>query len=98
MIDRAIDFIRGATMMAELGIAIAFLRYHRKYDDKLFGFFSASFAVMAVSQAIIFIFGDKGEHSPIAYYLRLFAFLLLVIGIAVKNIRTRPDRDKDEAS
>lgn len=95
MIDRAIDFIRGATMMAELGIAIAFLRYYRDYDDKLFGYFAASFAAMALSQAVIFVFGDQGEHSPIAYYMRLLAFLLLVVGIIAKNTSKNSENDKD---
>lgn len=74
-------------MMAEIGIAIAFLRYYREHNDNLFGFFSASFAVMAISQAVIFTSGDQGDFAPIAYCLRLLAFILLTLGVIVKNVR-----------
>ncbi len=86
MFNHAIDFMRGATMMAELGVALFFFKYWKETADKLFLFFSCAFVILAISQKTVLFLGDDGEYAPYAYYLRVGAFILILLGILGKNI------------
>jgi hypothetical protein len=86
MLEHALDFLRGATMMAELGIAVFLFKYWKETSDRLFIFFSVAFVILAISQKVVFIFGDRGEFAPYAYYMRLAAFILILLGILEKNL------------
>ncbi|HEY9713233.1 MAG TPA: DUF5985 family protein [Chroococcales cyanobacterium] len=88
MIDQAVEFLRGATMMADLGIAVGFFRYWKRTDDRLFIFFSCAFGILAVSQIVVSVAGDTGEFAPYAYFMRLIAFIVIVLGILDKNLPT----------
>lgn len=83
--NEMVDFLRGGTLMAEVGIAVFFLRSWRETHDRLFIFFAAALFVMAISQVVIVYF-DGTDSTPYAYWLRLAAFLLLILGIVEKNI------------
>jgi hypothetical protein len=86
MLEHSLDFLRGATMMAEIGIAVCFFRYWREAKDKLFLVFSWAFVILALNQAVVYFFGDKGEFAPYAYYMRVAAFVLILLGIFGKNL------------
>lgn len=83
--DGTIDFLRGGSMVAFIGIAIFFYRSWRSSRDLLFMFFGAAFALMSVSQPILMWTNDKGELSPAAYWLRVAAYSLIILGIVAKN-------------
>lgn len=89
MNDEVVIFLRGATMMAELCVAVSFLRYWFHTHDRLYLFFSASFAVMSLNQCLFFLMSNANDYSPHGYYLRLFAFLLIILGIVEKNLPSR---------
>lgn len=86
MLNHAIDFMRGATMMAELGVALFFFKYWKETSDKLFLFFSCAFVILAASQKVVLLLGDEGEYAPFAYYMRVAAFILILLGILGKNM------------
>lgn len=85
MFDNMADFIRGATMMAEAGVSLFFLKYWKETKDRLFFYFALSFCIMAISQLIVCIAKDSGEYAPIGYGIRASAFVLLLLGIFEKN-------------
>jgi uncharacterized membrane protein YfhO len=86
MADGIIDVLRGGTMVALFGIGLYFLRFWRESNDRLFAWFSAAFFLMALSQKAAIFWKDSGDHAPYAYWLRLIAFVLIIIGIVEKNI------------
>ena len=86
MLIHAIDFMRGATMMADLGVALFFFKYWKETGDRLFLFFSCAFVILAFSQKVVLFLGDNGEYAPYAYYMRFGAFILIVLGILGKNM------------
>lgn len=91
MCDHVIEFLRGGTMVALLMIGLHFLRFWRDAGDKLFGYFSGAFFLMALSQVAVVLLSETGE---LAYWLRLFAFILIIVAIVEKNIPTRDEPDK----
>ncbi|MGH9549421.1 MAG: DUF5985 family protein [Terriglobales bacterium] len=95
MLEGPISFLRGATMMAEIGIVVFFLKYWYETKDRLFILFACAFIVMAVSQGVFCLFGAASEFAPYGYYLRLAAFVLIIFGIVEKNM-TRTDSTKSE--
>lgn len=81
-----VEFLRGATAMADIGIALFFYRFWRDSADGLFAGFSAAFALMAVSVIAVAILGEPGEFTPFAYIIRVVAFLCIILAIVSKNI------------
>lgn len=85
-----LEFLRGATMMAELGIALFFIQYWGETKDRIFIYFSAAFVFMAVSQIVVVLFGEGADFAPFAYLLRVAAFLLIIFAIVDKNLPKKP--------
>lgn len=81
-----VEFLRGATAMADIGVAVYFYRFWKDSSDGLFGGFSAAFALMAVSVIAVEILGEPGEFTPFAYIIRVAAFLCIILAIISKNI------------
>jgi hypothetical protein len=82
-------FISGLLVAGYLVAALHFLRFWRQSRDRLFAFFSASFACLAAQRAALALFGDPSTPYAWLYVLRLFAFLLILWAIVDKN---RPGR------
>lgn len=86
-----IDFILGAIAMACLVAAAFFWRYWRDTRDPLFLFFASSFVLEAVNRTLLARLGEWTEGQPTLYLVRLFAYLIILAGVAHKN-RPRPPR------
>ncbi len=93
MPDGFIDFIRGASLMAELGIAVSYYKNWKVTEDGLFGFFSLAFFFLALSHLAVLFYGETGEFGPYAYLLRMIAFILIIMGIVGKNLPKRSSKD-----
>jgi len=85
-ISALVDFLRGGTMVALLGIALFFFRFWRDSADRLFAYFCASFVILALSHALILFLGEGADLAPYSYWVRLGAFALIIIGIVEKNL------------
>jgi hypothetical protein len=84
-----VPVIHGAIAMA-CGIAgLFFLRYWRSTHDSLFAYFAAAFWVLAVHWTVLGLTNTDAEHRHFLYLPRLLAFVLIVIGAAVRNRRRR---------
>jgi len=76
-------FLSGALTMAYAVAALYFLRFWRDSHDRLFGFFSAAFWLLALQRAVVTLC-DVGE---MIYLVRALAFVLIIIAIVDKNRR-----------
>lgn len=71
-----------------MGCAIAglfFLRFWRETRDSLFAFFAVAFWALAAERVALVALSVEESTRHYFYLLRLFAFLLIIVGIADKN-------------
>jgi hypothetical protein len=80
-------FLNGATFALSITASLLFLRFYRRTRDRLFLFFSASFAVIGLNRLLFLFDGLAGEHEAIPYIIRLAAFVLILYAIIDKNRR-----------
>ena len=76
--------ISGALMMGCLIPSIFFYKFWKKTHDKLFLMFSAAFAMLAIERLVLGNLGTAETHLKV-YLIRLFAFLLILVAIIIKN-------------
>lgn len=86
----------GALVMASAIVALFFLRYWKNTHDIFFVYFTAAFALEALSW-ILFLFHQQQVNDPATYLIRLAAYLLILIAIIGKN-RGSSKRKRGEAS
>ncbi len=86
-----LSFMHGGTMIALAGVAVIFLRYWSQTRDRLFVLFSAGFFLLAISQTVVLFLGPAGDKLPYAYWLRLAAFVLIIIGVVEKNLPSKEE-------
>jgi hypothetical protein len=77
------SFLNGAIFLALLAISLFFFRFHQSTRDRLFGFFSAAFALLALEHLCLEFLAINGEAK--LYLIRLTAFLLILLAIWDKN-------------
>jgi hypothetical protein len=82
-------FLFGVLAAFSATIALFFLKFLRESKDRLFGFFSSAFAVLAVDWALHAVVVPRDESQHYSFLVRLVAFLLIIAGIVAKN-RSRP--------
>jgi hypothetical protein len=78
-------FIWGALTMASLTIGLFFFKFWRRTEERLFGLFGAAFFVFALNWLVLGVVQPSDESRHYAYLIRLFAFVLLLVGIIDKN-------------
>jgi uncharacterized membrane protein HdeD (DUF308 family) len=77
----------GAIAMACLVVALFFLRSWRRTSDRFFLFFAASFFIEGLNRAALGLSSDPNEGRPFFYFVRFFSFLLILVAIALKNLK-----------
>lgn len=78
-------FMAGLLVMGYGVAALFFLRFRRETGERLFAFFAAAFALLALQRLLLAI-GPMGRIDETWYYvIRLLAFALILIAIADKN-------------
>ena len=80
-------FLSGAASMGFLVIALFFLRFWHETRDRLFLYFAGAFVLLLVERVCRAGFEVRTEWAPMVYLLRLVAFVLIIIGVVVKNRR-----------
>jgi len=81
-------FVAGLLVMGYSVAALYFARFWRETSDRLFLFFAAAFAVLAVQRASLAAAGvlpDRGVGPTWLYVVRLAAFVLIIAAIVDKN-------------
>jgi hypothetical protein len=83
--------VMGAIGMASAIVALFFLRFWRDTGDRLFGIFSAAFFLLGVTRLGLALSSveqqanQQEEFQTAWYWVRLAAFLLILVAIADKN-------------
>ncbi|WP_428303938.1 DUF5985 family protein [Lacipirellula sp.] len=80
-------FIMGAIAMASLVVAAFFLRFWRDTHDRLFAMFAVAFVLLGLTRLGLAMSGDASEGNTSWYWVRLAAFILILVAIADKNKR-----------
>lgn len=88
--------LAGALTMGFVIAGLFFLRFWRQTRDRLFALFALSFFVMALNRLVLSILwahspgGVRGPWHDRMYWVRLVAFLLILLAILDKNRSPRP--------
>jgi glucose uptake protein GlcU len=78
-------FLSGAISLGYLVIAAFFLRFWTRTRDSLLGCFALAFCLLGLERCAISFIPFTDETKPFIYLLRLIAFMVIIIGIIVKN-------------
>ena len=77
--------IMGAIAMASTVAALFFLRFWRDTGDRLFFMFSLAFFLLGVTRLGLALSPEELEGHTHWYWVRLAAFLLILVAIVDKN-------------
>ncbi|HEY3886487.1 MAG TPA: DUF5985 family protein [Vicinamibacterales bacterium] len=78
-------FWYGAIAMGCWVAGLFFLRFWRATRDRLFAFFAAAFWLLAAERVALVAVAVDESTRHYFFFLRLAAFVLIIIGIADKN-------------
>lgn len=80
-------FVSGLITMGFLVSGLFFLRFWVRTRDNLFAAFAAAFWLLAANQALLALSNLPVEERSWMYLLRLAAFAIIIVAIALKNRR-----------
>ncbi|MHA3773712.1 DUF5985 family protein [Verrucomicrobiota bacterium sgz303538] len=78
-------FLYGALCVACAVASMLFMRLWQRSRDRLFGFFAAAFATLAIERILLTAVNPEYEYAPYVYVARLIAFGLIIVAIVDKN-------------
>jgi uncharacterized membrane protein len=79
------QFISGMIMMGYLVAGFFFLRFWRDTRDRLFAMFGVAFFILALQRFGLQFVKIDSERVPLLYFVRLVAFLIIIVAIVDKN-------------
>jgi hypothetical protein len=82
-------FFSGVIAMGFAVCAAFFLRFWSRTRDSLFLVFALAFFLLALNQALTTLLGLPLEERSWLYLLRLVAFVMIILAIALKNFGKR---------
>jgi hypothetical protein len=82
-----LEFLWGATAFGACVASLVFLRFWSMTRERLFAFFAAAFALLAINWTLLAALNPERESRHLIYLVRLGAFLLMVGAIVDKNRR-----------
>lgn len=80
-------FVAGLLVMGYVVAAMFFLRFWRESRDRLFLFFAAGFALLAIQRLTLAVAYLTAVPLTTHYLLRLAGFVVILAGILDKNRR-----------
>ncbi len=89
-----LDFMSGLIAMGFAVAGLLFMRSWIRTRDTLFLIFATAFWLMALNQTLLSATNPKGEALGFICLLRLGAFVLIIIGIVVKNAERRLQNER----
>jgi len=81
------DFLSGAITMGFLVAGLFFLRFWSRTREGLFLAFAFAFWLLGLNQALLTLTDIPVEERSPLYLLRLAAFALILVSVAMKNRR-----------
>ena len=82
------QFLAGAATVSLLIIAMFFIRFWKRTQDRLFLFFAGAFGFLMIERIVRAAMTIEDEWAPYVYTIRLIAFVLIIIAIVDKNRRS----------
>ena len=79
------QFLNGAIMMACFVASAFFLRFWRRRSDAFFLMFSVAWLLLGLERLGLSIRNQPEEPRAGMYFIRLIAFVLIIIAIVYKN-------------
>jgi hypothetical protein len=77
--------VSGMILAGYLVLTLCFARFWVKTRDRLFVWFAAAFAVLAIERVLLIWLRVAHEPRPEIYLVRLCAFALIAVAIIDKN-------------
>jgi hypothetical protein len=91
------EIISGAIMMGSWIIASYFYIFWRQTSERLLALFSISFVLLGIERLILGFYHGRQEDHPAVYFVRLLAYVLIIVGVFDKNVRpSRPSSNESE--
>jgi hypothetical protein len=84
-----LEFLSGLIAMGFFIAGLFFFKFWRRTADALFAFFALAFCVLALNQTLTAFSRIPLEERTWLYLLRLAAFILILVGIVVKNRQSK---------
>jgi hypothetical protein len=84
------DLLVGALVLASAAIGLCFLRYWKATRDGFFLLFALAFWLQGAQWLYTGLTVASSEFQPLAFVLRLLAYVLIVVAIVRKNLGARP--------
>jgi hypothetical protein len=81
------QFIMGAIAMGSSIAALYFLRFWRETGDRLFAIFALTFLLLGITRLGLALSPQELEGHTHWYWVRLSAFVLILVAIVDKNRR-----------
>ena len=91
------EFVAGMSMAFASVVAVMWWRFWSRGRTPLFLLFAIAFALLAVNSLVVVITSGRGE-SATAYLIRLAAFVLIIVGVVLENLRSRREPAGDDAA
>lgn len=88
--------IGGAIIMGYGVACLFFLKFWRRTGDRLFLAFAAAFFLMAATPLLTIALEIPREEQSPFYLLRLAAFVIIAVAIALKSFGAEPGSDDDQ--
>lgn len=82
------QYLAGAATISLLVIAMFFLRFWKRTQDRLFLFFSGAFLFLMTERIVRAAMTVENEWAPYVYTIRLAAFVLIIVAVVDKNRRS----------
>jgi hypothetical protein len=83
-------WMQGAIAMGYLVAAIFFVQFWLETRERLFLFFATGFVVLAIHRALFGLASEDLDWGALTFSLRLAGYLIILIGIVDRRIRSRP--------
>jgi hypothetical protein len=84
-----VAFYSGAAGLECLAAGLFFLRFWRRTQEGLFLAFAFAFWLLGANTVLPVLLARPAHAHGEVYLLRLFAFLLIILAIAAKNMQSR---------
>lgn len=78
-------FLTGALALASLIAATFFARFWHRTHDRFFLMFAAAFVLLGVERTALAILNQPEQLNTGIYFIRLAAFILIILAIVDKN-------------
>lgn len=86
------QFMLGAIVMACVVAGLFFLRFWRKTGDRLFAIFAIAFLILGFNWLALSFTHPEAEIRTALYFVRLLAFVFILLAIWDKNRARSSDR------